>query len=687
MKDLIIVRGGGDIATGTIYKLVKSGFHVLILEIAHPSAIRRNVAFSEAVYEEKWQVEDMTCHLAHDIKEAEQIMKAGNPALMIDPNGEMIKQLHPIAVVDAILAKKNLGTTRDMAPITIALGPGFTAGEDVDVVIETMRGHRLGRIIKEGSAIPNTGIPGVIKGFGKERVIHSPAKGILRNICHITDMVTKDQLLAKIETADGEIVDVPASMDGLLRGLIRDGYPVTKGFKIADIDPRAEEYDNCFTISDKARCIAGGVLEALLYLKNNLSDQQEELEIRRGETLCHRPEEAQIDLGSTQAQVVIGVRRSGKSTLCFQALKKAGVKYAYVDFDDEWLANIQAEDLNDVLEVLYKIYGDFNYLFLDEIQNIEGWHLFVNRMLRRRMHVIITGSNAKLLSSDLATHLSGRCKEIPLFPFSFYEYCLMKEVDTEGMTTKVQAFRRAAFDHYLKQGGFPELLVIGEHQNYVKNLVSNILQRDIEQRFKITYQATFEQLAHHLLNVAPLIVSPSELSATLGVKSEHTIKNYIGYMKQAYLLLGLQKYSAKSKMRITQEKVYPIDVALMDQRDNALVGENLGWRLETIVYLQLVRTYKPQGYDIYYLSDRSGECDFVVCKNNQVKQAIQVSYDISSPKTRKREIEGLLLAHRKTQCTDLLLLTDHEYNQVTEKGLDIKIRPVYDWVVEMGKRI
>ena len=126
------------------------------------SAIRRNVAFSEAVYEEKWQVEDMTCHLAHDIKEAEQIMKAGNPALMIDPNGEMIKQLHPIAVVDAILAKKNLGTTRDMAPITIALGPEFTAGEDVDVVIETMRGHRLGRIIKEGSAIPNTGIPGAV---------------------------------------------------------------------------------------------------------------------------------------------------------------------------------------------------------------------------------------------------------------------------------------------------------------------------------------------------------------------------------------------------------------------------------------------------------------------------------------------------------------------------------------------
>ena len=221
MENLVIVRGGGDIATGTIYKLVKSGFHVLILEITHPSAIRRNVAFSEAVYEGKWQVEDMTCYLANDMKEAKQIMQTGSPALMIDPKGEMIEKLKPIAVVDAILAKKNLGTTRDMAPITIALGPGFTAGKDVDVVVETMRGHRLGRIMKEGSAIPNTGIPGVIKGFGKERVIHSPAEGILRNICHITDMVTKGQILAKIETPDGEIIDVPASMDGLLRGLIR----------------------------------------------------------------------------------------------------------------------------------------------------------------------------------------------------------------------------------------------------------------------------------------------------------------------------------------------------------------------------------------------------------------------------------------------------------------------------------
>ena len=154
-----------------------------------------------------------------------------------------------------------------MAPITVALGPGFTAGEDVDAVIETMRGHSLGRVIYEGEAIKNTGIPGVIAGFSKERVLHSPAAGVMRNVKKITDTVGKGETIALIETKEGDI-PVVATIDGLLRGLIRDGYPVTKGFKIADIDPRLQEYENCFTISDKARCIAGGVVEAILYLKN-----------------------------------------------------------------------------------------------------------------------------------------------------------------------------------------------------------------------------------------------------------------------------------------------------------------------------------------------------------------------------------------------------------------------------------
>lgn len=271
-ENLVVVRGGGDIATGTIYKLVKCGFRVLVLETERPSAIRRNVAFCEAVYEERMQVEDMTCFRAGNLAHAKEIMKQGNPALLVDPQAkttvELMKENNGewkyVALVDAILAKRNLGTNGEMADFTVALGPGFTAGQDVDAVIETMRGHRLGRVIYEGPAIPDTRTPGVIAGFGKERVIHAPAAGILRNVKKITDLVDKDETIAFIEGEHGEKTEVRAAIPGLLRGLIRDGYPVEKGFKVADIDPRREEYENCFTISDKARCIAGGVLEAIL---------------------------------------------------------------------------------------------------------------------------------------------------------------------------------------------------------------------------------------------------------------------------------------------------------------------------------------------------------------------------------------------------------------------------------------
>lgn len=266
MKDLIIVRGGGDLATGTIHKLYKCGFPVLILEVENPSAIRRNVAFSEAVYQGKQTVEDVTCYHVQSFEQAEVMLNEGKLVVLVDPKGAAISHFKPLAVVDAILAKKNLGTHREMAPITVALGPGFVAGDDVDAVIETKRGHNLGRVLWEGAAAPNTGIPGIIGGYGKERVIRCPAEGVLRNVCKITDTVRNEQVIAVVETEHGN-VPVLATLDGLLRGLIRDGYPVTKGFKIADIDPRTEEYQNCFTISDKARCIAGGVVEAILHMK------------------------------------------------------------------------------------------------------------------------------------------------------------------------------------------------------------------------------------------------------------------------------------------------------------------------------------------------------------------------------------------------------------------------------------
>lgn len=266
MKELIIVRGGGDLATGTIHKLYKCGFSVLVLEVNKPSAIRRNVAFSEAIYEGHQTVEDVTCYRADSIFHAQALLEEGKLTVLEDPMGSSISELHPIAVVDAILAKKNLGTNKKMAPITIGLGPGFEAGADVDAVIETNRGHNLGRVLWSGCAACNTGIPGIIGGFGKERVLYSPADGIMKNIYKITDTVRKGDVIAEVESECGT-VPITATLDGLLRGLIRNGYPVTKGFKIADIDPRMDEYQNCFTISDKSRCIAGGVVEAIMQLK------------------------------------------------------------------------------------------------------------------------------------------------------------------------------------------------------------------------------------------------------------------------------------------------------------------------------------------------------------------------------------------------------------------------------------
>ena len=414
-----------------------------------------------------------------------------------------------------------------------------------------------------------------------------------------------------------------------------------------------------------------------------LTEQQEELELRAEEKLCHRKEEKRVDLKSTQAQCVIGVRRSGKSTMCYQALHEAGIKYAYADFDDERLEGMGSDQLNDVLEVLYKIYGDFNCLFLDEIQNVDGWHLFVNRMLRKKMKVVITGSNAKLLSGELATHLTGRNKEIALYPFSFAEYCEMKGVDMTRKTTKAEAFRRAAFDEYLKLGGFPELLIMEDSRSYVSTLVENILKRDIEQRYQIAYKAAFEKMAHHLLNVSPAIVVIKDLAGLFHFKSEHTARNYVNYLKEAYMLIGVPKYSQKSRVRSVQEKVYAVDVAMMSERENAFAGENLGHRLETIVLGQLVRHCKMGGMDVYYMNERNWECDFVLCKNNKVLQAIQVSYDISAPKTRKREINGLLMAAKATGCQDLLLLTDHDFEEIDTDGLHISVRPVYDWSVSL----
>lgn len=254
-ENLIVVRGAGDLATGVICRLHRAGYRVLALEIAQPTTIRRTVAFSEALYNTTTVVNGITGRLAQSDRQAKSIMDAGEVALMVDPKGTAIASMHPAVLVDAIIAKKNMGTHKDMAPLVIALGPGFSAPQDCHAVIETQRGHDLGRIIYSGSAQPNTGVPGSVLGFNTERVIHAPAAGLFTSERKIGDYVKRGEIIGTLDT-----VPVEATVDGVLRGLLHSGLEVTKGFKIADIDPRANS-EFCTTISDKAMALGGAVLE------------------------------------------------------------------------------------------------------------------------------------------------------------------------------------------------------------------------------------------------------------------------------------------------------------------------------------------------------------------------------------------------------------------------------------------
>ncbi len=411
-------------------------------------------------------------------------------------------------------------------------------------------------------------------------------------------------------------------------------------------------------------------------------DQKEDLDEMRTMEWCHRPQEQLINLQSQLAQVVIGVRRSGKSTLCLNALESSGVKYAYVNFDDERLADIKLTDLDVVLEMLYKVYGEFTHLFLDEIQNVEGWHLFANRMLRKRMHLVLTGSNSKLLSGELASHLTGRHHCIELLPFSFADFCLYRKIATAPLTTRNRGLLAAAFDEYLRQGGFPELLVERDAKSYIDSLLHNIVMQDIQKRFKIRYVDTLLRLVNHLLNESPALIVKERLQELFDFNSSHTLGNYLSFLTQTYLISTVCKYSTKSRVRAVGEKCYAIDVAFMNNRSNAFAGENLGWRMETLVYLELRRRAQSVSQDIYYYAERGAEADFIVCDGNRAKAVYQVSYSLQQPKTRSREIRGAVAAAKATNCNKLYILTDHEAETITtDDGYLIHVLPVWEWML------
>lgn len=423
-------------------------------------------------------------------------------------------------------------------------------------------------------------------------------------------------------------------------------------------------------------------------LKRILSNQKAELDLVDLEALCSRKEEQEIQLNSKLAQIVIGVRRSGKSTLCMKVLMQSGVQFAYVNFDDERLQKVGVDELDVILQELYAIYGSFTHLFLDEVQNVDGWHLFVNRLLRQGIKLVLTGSNANLLSGELSTHLTGRYHQIELYPFSFSEYCTIRGVDAHGMTTKAYGLRDKALDEYLMSGGFPELIASPEisKRDYLFSLREAIVKKDICQRYKIRYKQTLSDLANRLLDWFCQEKSYNDIAKEMGINSVHTVKNYITYLQNAYLLCLLPKFSLKSSERNSARKMYAVDNAFISQHENALLTESFGLRLENVVAVELLRRLHSEYEQLYYLRKvQDFEVDFVVVESSHVRELIQVTYDFVEPSAKlyNREVNGLIKGSHLTRCDNLtLIMMRGEPRDIQVEGKIVHCVLAADWLLQ-----
>ena len=411
---------------------------------------------------------------------------------------------------------------------------------------------------------------------------------------------------------------------------------------------------------------------------NVLSDQKDALKATDIGIFIARDAARNLNLNSKLAQIVIGVRRSGKSTLCMKHLMESGVSFAYVNFDDERLNGMAAQDLNDMLATLYRIYGSFTHLFMDEVQNIEGWHLFVNRMLRQGVKVVLTGSNANLLSSELSTHLTGRYNQVELLPLSFAELCTLRGVDRCSFSTKSMALRQRLLDEYIDHGGLPEIYTEDVTDSYLPSLMHAIVFKDVCVRYKVRYPGTLWQMANMLLDNFCQELSFGKLAKQLNVSSVHTVKRYVEYLAEAYLVCLVPKFSFKSAARQTLGKVYAIDPAFVTMRGQTIVRRQEGWMIENIVYLELRRRYHLATQSIYYLRQPDFEVDFVVCEGGHVVKLVQVTYKWTAPSAKQynREVGGLVKGSKFTSCKALILVVGEGAHAKIEKdGLSIDVLP------------
>lgn len=386
---------------------------------------------------------------------------------------------------------------------------------------------------------------------------------------------------------------------------------------------------------------------------------------------------AKAALANTLIKVIMGPRRAGKSTFAIQMLK--GVDFAYVNFDDERLAD--TDDFDELLKSIIEVYGETEYLLFDEIQNVNGWELFVNRLHRRGKNLIVTGSNSKLLSRELATHLTGRYIPFQVLPFSFSEFLLAKNFDLDDtMELKErQGLLLRNLSDYLSTGGYPEIVtgnLDGKH--YLATLFDSILFKDIVKRYNIRYAKKLYDLGRYLITSHSSLFSYNKLKNLLEIRSVHTVENYLEYLKEAYLIFNLDRFSNKVKESLkSPRKAYAYDLGIINSV-KFKISPDIGRLLENLVAIELLRRKE----EFYYYKTRDGkEVDFAIREGLTITQLVQVCYEISDKTTRNREINSLIKVAKETGCNNLMILTwDFEGNE-TIKGKDIVFLPIWKWLL------
>lgn len=385
-------------------------------------------------------------------------------------------------------------------------------------------------------------------------------------------------------------------------------------------------------------------------------------------------------LNKSLVKVITGVRRSGKSVLALLLLK--GENFGYANFDERGLVKAS---LDSILSAVKEVYGDVKILLFDEIQNVEGWELWVNSLQRRGYNLIITGSNARLLSKELATHLTGRYIEIENYPFSFKEFLRWKKIDLSNASylAEKQGIIKKALKEYMSKGGFPQYLVEKLDRDYLRTLFNSIIYADIVARWKIRNPLQIENIARYLLSIYAREYSATKLRKILKMKSSFTVQEYIKHVEEAFLIFSLERFSFKAKEFMkAPKKAYSIDLGLSNAV-GSIVIEEIGLKMENLVFLELKRNGLKEGKDIFYLRLTDGEVDFVVKGGLRVKQLIQVTYASSKDEIERREIKSLIKAGEifKRDKPELLVIT-WDYEGIEEiKGKKIKFIPLWKWLL------